>query len=479
MTYHITEANLDGVAKSLLRALGSFYSSLSSDREFFAGLCRALVGSFVDVWKLTNQTNAIAWLDTPYLRKVYPVRKMQLKLSERQKTSTGFTWFELPDELLFDEMTLAIGKSSLVLTRGVDFQIEWWGDKLRVLFTVDLLAKFEDDLFVILDENNNAVDRFMEMYVQDPYTQSGSQDQNWGWLLQYPSVAEETDRKALFSLQAMLTKGPNLSELIEGLGYAFNSPSCQSSGETVKFIVTSNKELLIITDLNVYRFPPTATAIVAIGDKLKRGQQLTSAIEWCNLNKPGSINLPSLSLSQEELGSSYSSEIIFPNQLLATEVTTQSGYTKLTVPLQGDPQSVDMYWNEAHSRGISAGQTLAQYYDDRPNPVGEPSAVNLPTDLNPFELLLENVFRYNVILVIVDSRQVNRTNGYLFLAAASKLLPGHQALKVVLKHDMDAGLDPLPTGGDPQFGVVFAGEGGVEFWGTSSADGGYPALGEW
>lgn len=111
--------------------------------------------------------------------------------------------------------------------------------------------------------------------------------------------------------------------------------------------------------------------------------------------------------------------------------------------------------------------------------MGEPSAVNLPTDLNPFELLLENVFRYNVILVIVDSRQVNRTNGYLFVAAASKLLPGHQALKVVLKHDMDAGLDPLPTGGDPQFGVVFAGEGGVEFWGTSSADGGYRALGEW
>lgn len=361
MTYHITEANLDGVAKSLLRALGSFYSGLSADREFFAGLCRAVVGSFVDAWKLTNQTNAIAWLDTPYLRKVYPVRKMQLKLSERQKTSTGFTWFELPDDLLFDEMTLNIGKSSLVLTRGVDFQIEPWGDKLRVLFTVDLLAKFENDLFAILDENNNAADRFMEMYVQDPYTQVGSQDQNWGWLLNYPSVAEETDRKALFSLQAMLTKGPNLGELIEGLDYAFNIPACQSSGETVKFIVTSDKELLVITDANVYRFFPEATAIVAVGDKLKKGQQLTSAIEWCNLNKPGSINLTSLSLSQDELGSSYSSEIVFPNQLLATEVTTQSGYTKLTVPLQGDPQSVETYWNEAHSRGISAGQTGAVF----------------------------------------------------------------------------------------------------------------------
>lgn len=479
MTYHITEANLEGMASSLLRALGSYYNSLSPDRDFYAALCRAVVGSFVDVWKLTNQTNSIAWLDTPYLRQTYPVKKLQLKLSERQKTSTGFTWFELPDLLLFDELTATISKSDLVLTRGVDFQIEPWGDKLRVLFTVDILAKYEQDLFVTLDENNVAVDRFMELYIQDPYTQTGSQDKNWGWLLQFPSVTESEDEKALFSLQAMLTRGPNLSELAKGLGYAFQNPVCQTSGELVKFIVTSETEILVITDRTVYRFPPTVTVTVAVGDQLKQGQQLTSAIEWCNLNKPGSLNLLSLSLSQEELGSNYSSSIIFPNQLLATEVTTQSGYTKLTVPLQGDPQSVETYWNEAHSRGIAAGQTLAQYYDDRPNPVGEPEAINLPTDLNPLELLLENVLRYNVILVIVDSRQVNRTNGYLFLAAASKLLPGHQTLKVVLKHDMESGFEPPPVGSDPQFGVVFDGDIGVESWGTSSADGGYPALGEW
>jgi hypothetical protein len=60
--------------------------------------------------------------------------------------------------------------------------------------------------------------------------------------------------------------------------------------------------------------------------------------------------------------------------------------------------------------------TLAHLLDTRPSPVGEPSAGNLPSTVNPMEFLIKNILRNNAYLIklkVVAGVSVNSISGYL------------------------------------------------------------------
>lgn len=480
MKSHINDVDLPAMASALQRALGTYFNALSGDREFYRALCNAVVFSFEDAWKLAYQYNNLAFIENTLLQNILPPKKLVLKVSERQKTTTGYFWFELPEVIYFDSLSVSMFETGVVLFRGIDFQLEPWGEGLRILFSLDILATNESELFVELDENNVEVDRFLELRIIEPKIADSPIAKNWGWLLNYPTVTNEDQRKALFSLKDCLTHGCNLENMTIGLGRAFGNPVCEVHNEVVKYLLVYPTEQLVITDQSVYHYPTTVTINVAVGDKLKKCQQISSAIKWYNINKPGDVDLPSLAISQSELGPDYHSDIIFPNQLLPTTVSTQANYTKLTVPLYGDALSVETYWNDVHTRGIAAGMTLAQSLDSRANPTTEPEAMHLPTDMNPMvELLLENLFRFNVILLSVDTNQVNSVSGFEFLNALQKLIPGHQMLKTIVKHEVLGGTYPGPVGGVPEFGVVFQGDDGYYGLGVGTSFGGNPTIGVW
>ncbi len=476
MNYHISDIDLASMASAMHRALGTFFNGLSPDRSYYASFCEALILSFEDLWKLTTQASNRNNIETSELLLCLPPTKVTFKLSERQKSTDGFFWFELPNLLIFDELTNSLTDQDISLIRGVDYQIEPWGDGLRIVFGFDLLARYEESLFSELDDSNNVVDRFIDFWGKNPTDGSGILEKTWGWILGFHEVRTENHRKALFLLRDALTKGYTFERLVLGLGLAFNNPACAVHGEVVKYIVNAEDYRLVITDNSVYSFPSTVTLTVSVDQVLKKCQQLSSAITWFNVNKPGSIDVPGLAVNQLELGPDYHSDIIFPNQLLATTVSTQQNYTKLTIPLSGDPVSVENYWNEVHTRGIASGKTLAQSLDTRPAPEGEPSASDLPTDMNPMLLLLENVLRFNAILFSIDSNQINVHSGYAFLDAMNKFIPGHQALKPILKHRVVGSTYTPAAGGTPQFGLVFAGGTGYYGLGVNTTAGGNPVL---
>jgi hypothetical protein len=67
----------------------------------------------------------------------------------------------------------------------------------------------------------------------------------------------------------------------------------------------------------------------------------------------------------------------------------------------GYPSDLTKFWELAQERGKADGATLANLLDIRPDPIGEPTADNLPDKLNPLRFILENILRNNLFIIKV------------------------------------------------------------------------------
>lgn len=269
--------------------------------------------------------------------------------------------------------------------------------------------------------------------------------------------------------------GTTLVDLLRAFSAMTGVPVVKEAVETVEEITADNKNLIIITDLTVYKFGLAAVPTVSVGDVVRRGQSITDALQLHELNR-GVVpdGLDALAVGRGFLASCFYSDLIFEDQELPLTVyeNDPSGYTKVTWPLGGFPLDVEHFFSELHARGVADAQrpvddcepaiktirypandcdteeligrrgTMAHFLDRRPAPVGEPTASQLPRTINPLKFLVQNILRNNACIVRLKAASAGAASvGLHNVRLLRKIMPPQTA--VILVIDLTAAKDSV------------------------------------
>lgn len=220
---------------------------------------------------------------------------------------------------------------------------------------------------------------------------------------------------------------------------AVTSVKAAAEDETILDVVQTATALTIITDKHAYSYHPDDSAVVTVGQHVRRGQLLTSAVRLTSFNT-GQVpaDVRALTFGRGLLAPCMLYELTFVNQEVPLLVNTDhpSGFTYVKWEMSGFPADVQKFFDLMHERGVAASQkpfdacntsiptitypndddptaavtlqcgTLAHFLDRRTQRVGEPTASHLPNTINPLELIAQTVLRNNTSLVTIDVQQL-------------------------------------------------------------------------
>jgi hypothetical protein len=306
--------------------------------------------------------------------------------------------------VVVDVSKLGYGATALVnpsacLTNGIDFVLNQ--ETKQIIFLQD---PFNDKRFTataVLDVDGNIIDYQISLFFFNAKLDWSYLSQNFGSVLGVNLDSSQQYKdfiNGVWSAWASGTSYDNLAQILQAIS---DCPRVKNTGEVVQVITNDADYLLIITDQNVYRYNPDATPVVSIGQVMNKDDQLVDAVTIYQPNNGQIIpNLNQLVLGAGFLAPTIQGELTWQNQLLPTTVTTVGGYTQITWPLGGNSADVAQFFSLFLQKGITAGKTLAQCLDNRPQPqTSQPTAANLPTQINPLQFLFQNILRYNTIFV--------------------------------------------------------------------------------
>lgn len=224
----------------------------------------------------------------------------------------------------------------------------------------------------------------------------------YGYIVSVKDESSETYKKLIASTFDSLMFGPGELAFKRVVAAMTGVPVVESDNETVVAIFSDTRNLVIVTDVNVYKYKLGSTAIVEVGDVVDTGEQLVDTVKMYDFST-GYIptDLTSISLSTPILLGDFSGPLTFNNTDVATTVSSDiNGKTVIEWDIDGDPADVTLFWGTTHANGVAADETLANLLDNRTNPTDEPIAQNLPTTINPMGFAITNLLR-NVILLKV------------------------------------------------------------------------------
>lgn len=268
--------------------------------------------------------------------------------------------------------------------------------------------------------------------------------------------------------------GTTCTDIVKAFSAMTGVPLVKEDRETIVDIVADPENLVIITDLHVYKFGLLATPLVAVGDVVYRGQPLTDALRVFELNQ-GVVpdQLEALALGEGLLSTCFYADLIFENVDVPLVVNERhpSGYTKVTWDLGGFPLDVEQFFDDLHARGVEEAErplddcetlktvrypasdcdevellgrrgTLAHLLDKRVEQVGEPKATHLPATINPLKFLIQNVLRNNAFIVRVRAASTGSGGvGLHNIRLLRKVAPPHTAMILVV--DLTAAKDSV------------------------------------
>lgn len=193
--------------------------------------------------------------------------------------------------------------------------------------------------------------------------------------------------------------------LLQTIATVCDSPITGETVETVEAVwMGPDDQWRIITNLNAYRLPATDTPSVAATDVLRPHSPVGSAWQLHRLGLPYP-NIDRVAVPPSLLpDSDVLHPIIFYNHSVSTVIDTSDLRTRLRFPVgAASSDDANAFWTAGHTWGINEGErTLAQALDTREDPQTEPNAVDLPSNVNPFEVVCRLVFNGAAYLLIVD-----------------------------------------------------------------------------
>jgi len=220
--------------------------------------------------------------------------------------------------------------------------------------------------------------------------------------------------------------GPTTLGLRKAIAGVMGIPIALADSEVVERIF-EDSHLFIITDQNVYQFELGANATVAEGDILKVGDTLTDVIEFTELfgNSPDITKYEGIVLGSSLLKDSYLGSLYFLNDDVPLEYVEADsvGYVDVRFSVSGFPLDVTAFWETVHARGVAQGATLAHLLDTRTGGNGEPLPQNLPSTINPMEVITEVIGANFMLVRVRTSLTAPGAPGVHALGAVRNILP--------------------------------------------------------
>lgn len=370
----------------------------------------------------------------------------------------------IPDELvncplIFNRVTAP----SLTWTKGIDY----WIPKAGLLTFRE--NPFDNSLVAVREifVNNEVTDREAALWIFRGEFDWDMLYQQFGYALKMRLQSSDGYRQLINAVLDALTQGTTKRSLQYAWSAITGIPLVWEDEETVEAIRTDRRGLVVVTDQHIYRFPSGSRTLVSEGDVVYGGDSLVDTLQFFEFNR-GVVpaDLIGLAMGRGFLTAGYYGDITFENTETPLIVEPDvDGFTKVSFDLGGFPADVEYFWEQVHTRGIAAGQTLAHLLDVRDNPIGEPLAASLPATINPLEFLCQNLLRFNAFVVYIRAGVLGDDS--LGLSAAAhlrRIIPPATAMLVVV----ELGITDEP--------VIMDGPGDDEHPGYEETVSGFPCM---
>lgn len=296
-------------------------------------------------------------------------------------------------------------------------------------------------------EGDSVVDREVVLWL---FRSKWDKDYIWehyGYVIGYKLDSSEPYKRLVNAVFDAIVEG-NSIDAVANLVAAITDVPLALEEETVEKILSTSKALVVITDKNAYRHNPDSTSTVNEGDVLHKGQFLCMAGE---LFSPAHDTKPewlaAISLDEALTDQVYRGGLLFVDDDLPVEVSTEAGRTRVELTVKGFPRSVNAFWDEVHDRGVADGTTLANLLDLRADPVDDPTAASLPETQNPLEFLLENILRNNALIVTIRPPEFGENQlPFTAFSLLRRILPPQKT--VILIVQLESNEDSVPQIGE-------------------------------
>lgn len=434
--------------EQLLRLLGGYWSNTYEGQELLGELLKARASLTKQVFnRLEEAVNCRSRIDIPVYRgeewllvtlKKSTVESFPNLYGESIKYDQGAVYgkrsadlpFVYPIDSAIAEcglITNRLSNSSVNLISGLDFVVDNTNHLIR--FEAN---PFNNDQFQSQTTEDGDQEVFLWLY--RPKIDKEYLWKHFGYVVNLWAKSSEYYKTLINNVYDSIVLGTSAGKTLDAISATTGIPLAKGN-ETVEAIEKDKDNTLVITDKNVYKFSLSDTVLVEVGDSLVTDQSLTDGLRFYEFNRgiaPDDVN--GISVSKELLPGSFIGELGFPNRDEATIVTSDSeGRTVITFPLGGHPFDVEAFWTEVHQRGVESGSTLANRLDQRVNKEDEPTAAYLPTQLNPFEVLVQNIYRFGAYLVKIKTSSISKeAAGIDKLSYVRRLLPPHTTMLLVI-----------------------------------------------
>tara|TARA_R110002020_G_scaffold16515_5_gene58254 strand:- start:2610 stop:4166 length:1557 start_codon:yes stop_codon:yes gene_type:complete len=459
-TYTYPTNDLDN-ADTLLGLLGSYWSTTYLGMDFLQDVLQSKAHLTAQTWlNFMELIASVSRFDVPIFHQEnwYPLVLKESELNNFDllipdyKTGTSYTYdvsagleygkaaeidgyfsVPLPPSVTSAKTILNhIVSPSVVFTEGVDY----WIEKSGVLTFSE--NPFNNSSMTIRDvrENSAVVDKECVLWLYHGQWDWDTIYEQFGYVLNLHMASSEGYRDIVNAVLDAFTGGTSSKDIQFAWSAITGIPLVVGQEETVEIVEKDSRSLAVVTDKNAYSFPLNSTAVVSAGDKVHAGDELVDAVQIFEFNRGGiPADLTGLVLGPGLLSLGFFGELAFENKdaVIVVEENVE-GYTKVSWDLGGFPGDVAKFWEDTHAAGIATGKTLAMYLDIRPNPVDQPSAINLPSTINSLEFLCENFLRYNTFLVKIKSNQLG-ADKFPSIPAESlrKIIPPQTAMIVLVE----------------------------------------------
>ena len=269
--YTYPNASLDRPA-SLLGLLGSVWTSVHPDRDFLETRARMRLEQLRQHHRtLREAVDAKSRIGVP----LYQGRDwFALYLNESDKATTTHTWdlgiTDLDDVLI---ITNRITSPSVVLHRDIDFTID------AAAGTITFFSNpVSNELFpqTVTFADGVVSDRELMVWLCDTSFDTDFLFTNHGYVIGLELPTSQGYKDTINAVMDAMVLASSRASVETVLSLIYDIPIVIGAQETVEAIETRGDVLLIVTDLNVYKYASTATAAVSVGDTVVAGQQLVA-----------------------------------------------------------------------------------------------------------------------------------------------------------------------------------------------------------
>lgn len=399
---------------SLLRLLGSFWSEIYQDdgqlRTILDGISALQWQSAIN---MQETEDCIDWSKTPVWHREQWYR---LVLRDGQQVSTGIP-YRYGTELYFGPtdgiersfgdyrvtftsyaVSTELAKAACIvnqmrnptvwLTNGIDFYID--PTESLIYFRTDPLTddRFQKEL--VSTDDGHVQQTIIWLHQADIDKQI--LQTNLGTALKLWANSSERYRELLVAV-AEARVGGTTKTLLQRIITAVTQMAFAKTTETVLAVVPEARQLLVLTDKNVYTAPATATAMVAVADQLSAGDAIFDIAEIITF-RHGTVPawLKSVTLGTNFLSPAISGPLTFVNADVPLLLEDQA----VRFSIGGTEEDVAAFWASVDAFGESSGVTLGERLDLRGPGYSPLRSQFLPETINPLEFLAQNVFRENV-----------------------------------------------------------------------------------